>query len=74
MTNFWKNAGRGYMMIVEPFNGFWSYLFSREWRHSTEDTLYALALMVIIIPLTLCAYLCVAPIAAILMGMREEEA
>lgn len=72
MKRFFRNVGHGYMMIVEPFNDCWSYLFSREWRHSTEDTMYALALLVIFIILTPFAYLCVAPIAAVLEGIRGE--
>lgn len=71
MKRFFLNMGRGYMMIVEPFNVCWSYLFSCEWRHSNEDTLYALALLVMFLILTPFAYLCVAPIVALLWGFKD---
>ena len=71
--HFWKNACRGYMMIVEPFNGYWSYLFSCEWRHSTEDTLSVLFLLASFILATPVAYLLVAPIMAFIEGTKEEE-
>lgn len=73
MKRFYRNAGRGYMMIVEPFNDCWSYLFSREWCHSAEDSLSALFLLAALIPATPVAYLCVAPIAAFIEGTKEEE-
>lgn len=72
MKQFWKKAGHGYMMIAEPFNECWSYLFSREWRHSTDDTRYALFLLPALILTSPFAYLCVAPIVALRNGMREE--
>lgn len=71
MKRFFRNMGHGYMMIVEHFNDLWSYLFSCEWRHSTEDTMYALALLVTFILLTPFAYLCVAPIVALLWGVKD---
>lgn len=72
MKKFCRKAGRGYMMVVEPFNICWSYLFIREWCDSTEDTLSAIALLAVLIPATPFAYLCVAPLAALIEGMREE--
>lgn len=72
MKHFFRNAGHGYMMIAEPFNMCWSYLVSREWCHSTEDKLYAIALLAALIPASPVAYLCVAPIVAFRNGMREE--
>lgn len=68
-----KNAGRGYMMAVEPVNACWSYLFSREWLCSTGDALRAFILLAALIPITPFAYLCAAPFAAFLDGTREEE-
>ena len=73
MTHFFKNAGRGYMMIVEPVNACWSYLFSCEWHHSIGDALRAFILLAVLIPITPFAYLCVAPFVAFLEGTREEE-
>lgn len=72
MKRFCLNAGRGYVLVVEPFNICWSYLFSRDWCHSTEDTLYAIALLAVLIPISPIAYLCVAPISAFIAGMRGE--
>lgn len=71
--HFWKNACRDYMMIVEPFNGYWSYLFSFEWCHSTEDTLIMLFLLASFILATPVAYLLVAPTIAFIAGTKEEE-
>lgn len=71
--HFCKNAVRGYMMIVEPVNICWSFLFRCEWRHSTGDTLTALALLALLIPITPFAYLCAAPFVAFLEGTREEK-
>lgn len=73
MKRFCRNAGRGYMMIVEPFNDCWSYLFSREWCRSAEYTLSAILLLVALIPATPVAYLFVAPIVAFIEGTKEEE-
>lgn len=72
MTRFRENAGRGYLMVVEPVNACWSYLFSGEWRCSTGDALRAFVLLALLILVTPFAYLCVAPIAAFLEGTREE--
>lgn len=72
MKHFCRNAGHGYMMIAEPFNVCWSYLFSREWCHSTEDMLYALFLLAALILASPFAYLCVAPIVAFRNGVRKE--
>lgn len=71
MKKFCRKAGRGYMMVVEPINICWSYLFIREWCNSTEDTLSAIALLAVLIPTTPFAYLCVAPIVAVIEGMRK---
>ena len=73
MMRFCKNAGRGYLMVVEPVNACWSYLVSCEWLHSTGDVLRALGLLAALVPITPFAYLCVAPFAAFLEGTREEE-
>ena len=72
MKLFWKKAGRGYMMVVEPINDCWSYLFSCEWRCTTGDALRAIVMLVQLIIITPFAYLCVAPIVAVLEGMRKE--
>lgn len=68
-----RNAGRGYLMVVEPFNICWSYLFSREWGNSAEDTLSAIALLAVLILVSPFVYLCVAPIAAFIEGTKKEE-
>lgn len=70
--NFWKNANNGYIKAVELINDCWSYLFSGEWYCSIGDVLLALALFAMLIPITLFAYLCVAPFVAFLEGTREE--
>lgn len=67
-----NNAGRGYLMVIEPVNACWSYLFSDEWRCSIGDALRAFILLTVLIPITSFTYLCVAPIAAFLEGTREE--
>ena len=72
MKRFFRNASRGYMDVVETFNICWSYLFSREWCRSAEDALYAIVLLTVLIPSTPLAYLCVAPVTAVLEGMRGE--
>lgn len=72
MMRFRKNACRGYMMVVEPVNDCWSYLFSCEWRRSIGDALRAFALLGMLVPITPFAYLCVAPFVAFLEGTREE--
>lgn len=72
MKRVCRNAGRGYMRVVEPFNMCWAYLFSREWCHSAEDTLSAITLLAALIPSSLFAYLFVAPIVAFIEGTREE--
>lgn len=69
----WKAAGRGYMMIVEPFNGCWLYLFSFDWlRQPFRDMLFTLVLIAMFMLATPAAYLCVAPIVAVIEGMRKE--
>lgn len=73
MTNFWKNAGRGYMTIAEPFNTCWSYLFSREWRRSLNDMLVTYLLFMTLVLFSPFAYLCIAPIAAIIEGTEGED-
>lgn len=73
MKHFCKNAGRGYLMVVEPVNACWSYLVSCEWFHSTGDVLRAFVLLAALVPITPFAYLCVAPFVAFLEGTREEE-
>lgn len=73
MMHFRRNAGRGYMEAVELVNACWSYLFSREWRHSFHDTWLATLLFVALVPITPFVYLCVAPFVAFLEGTREEE-
>ena len=74
MKQFCRNAGRGYMMVVEPFNICWSYLLSnREWCHSAEDTLGAIALLTVLIPISPFAYLVVAPMVAFIEGTRKER-
>lgn len=70
---FFRKMGHGYMDAVEPLNSCWSYLFSREWCYSTGDVLFACVLLTGLILITPFAYLCVAPVTAILEGMREEE-
>lgn len=72
MKKFCRKAGRGYMDIVEPVNDCWSYLFSCEWRCTTEDALRAIVLLVLLILITPFAYLCVAPIVAVIEGVRKE--
>lgn len=72
MKRFWKNACRGYMMIVETVNVCWAYLFRCEWRHSTRYTMNAIIILAALIPMTPFAYLFVAPIVAVIEGMREE--
>ena len=72
MKRFCRKAVRGYMTIAEPFNNSWSYLFSRKWCHSAEDTLNTLFLLVALIPATPVAYLFVAPLMAFFEGTREE--
>lgn len=73
MMHFRENAGRGYLMVVEPVNACWSYLFSGEWRCSTGDALLAFVLLMGLILITPFAYLCVAPFVAFLEGTKEEE-
>ena len=72
MKRFCRNAGRGYMMVAEPFNMCWAYLFSCEWCHSTEDTLSASLLLMALIPTSPFSYLFVAQIEAFIEGTREE--
>lgn len=72
MKRFFRNAGRGYMRVVEPFNICWSYMFSREWCHSAEYTLSAITMLAVLIPVSLFVYLFEAPIAAFIEGTREE--
>lgn len=73
MKKFFRKASRGYMMIVEPVNDCWSYLFIFDWwRQSFRDVLFTLVLTAVLIPITPVAYLCVAPIVAVLEGMRKE--
>lgn len=73
MVNFCRNAGRGYMMVVEPVNDIWLYLFSFKWLKSSSDALCALFLFAVLVPITPFAYLCVAPFVAFLEGTREGE-
>lgn len=73
MMNFWKRANRGYMDIVEPLNACWLYLFSCEWRLSLNDMLVAYLMFMALVLFSPFAYLCVAPVAALLKGAREEE-
>lgn len=69
---FWENVCRGYMMMVEPVNDFWSYLFTFYWwRQSFRDVLFTLVLTALMIPITLGAYLCAAPIVAVIEGVRK---
>lgn len=70
--HFWKNACRGYMMIVEPFNACWSCLFSCEWRLSLNGMLVAYLLFMALMIFSPFIYLCVAPVAALLEGAKEE--
>lgn len=75
MKKFFRKASRGYMMIVEPVNDCWSYLFIFDWwRQSFRDVLFTLVLIVVLITITItpAAYLCVAPIVAVIEGMRKE--
>lgn len=72
MTRFRKSAGRGYVTAAEPVNACWSYLSSCEWRISTGDALRALVLLAALIPITPFVYLCVAPLAALIEGTRED--
>lgn len=72
MKKICRNAARGYMQTVEPFNECWSYLFICEWRRSTRDASQATILLVLLILTTPFAYLCVAPIVAFIEVMKEE--
>ena len=74
MKKFFRKASRGYMMIVEPINDCWSYLFTFDWwRQSFRDVLFTLVLIAVLIPITPFAYLCVAPVVADIEGMRKER-
>jgi hypothetical protein len=60
------------MESVEFMDVCWSYLFSCEWwRQSFRDVLFTLVLVAVLIPITPFAYLCVAPIVAVIEGMRK---
>lgn len=72
MKKFFRKASRGYMEAVEFVNDCWMYLFRCEWCFSLNDMLVAYLLFMALVLFSPFIYLCVAPVAAVLKGTKEE--